>query len=75
MTILERPEPRDRLSTGAPVPPPIWQIVCEFANGSCVCARTRGAPCDSVAAVEQRILARAVVDLGESYEMRRRAKR
>lgn len=59
--------------TGAPAPPPVWQLVCEFANGSCVCVRTGKGPCEAVRVVATRIEDRAFHDLGQAYHLRRRA--
>jgi hypothetical protein len=53
MTVMRE----ERLSTGAPMPPPAWQLICEFANGACVCAATRGEgpPCHAVEVITTRI--------------------
>lgn len=53
-----------RLSTGSPEPPPVWQMICEFANGYCVCAATRedGPPCHAVGVIEQRVRNRVALD-------------
>lgn len=53
-----------RMSTGSPEPPPVWQMICEFANGYCVCAATRedGPPCSGVEVIEQRIRNRVALD-------------
>lgn len=61
MSAIEDP---DRMSTGSPMPPPAWQMICEFANGVCVCAQTRfeGPPCQAVAIVAQRIKNRLALD-------------
>ncbi|MCA0275855.1 MAG: hypothetical protein LCH86_07625 [Proteobacteria bacterium] len=65
MAILKRE--RDRLSTGAPMPPPVWQMLCEFANGSCICATTDAdQPCTSVATAAERIRSRALLDAATS---------
>lgn len=62
MAILKRE--RGRMSTGSPMPPPAWQMICEFANGVCVCAQTRadGSPCHAVEIVAQRIKNRLALD-------------
>ncbi len=62
------------LSTGAPEPPPVWQMLCEFANGYCVCAATRedGPPCGAVEVIEQRIRNR--VALGDRRKAERRSR-
>lgn len=62
MTVARRQG--DRLLTGAPVPPPVWQMICEFANGTCVCAATRadGPPCHAVEIVAQRVKNRLALD-------------
>lgn len=64
----------NRTMSGAPMPPPIWQLICEFANGSCTCAATRadGPPCDAVTAIERRIIDRAYHDLSQTHQMRRK---
>ncbi|GLS29940.1 hypothetical protein [Neomesorhizobium albiziae] len=66
-----------RLSTGAPMPPPVWQILCEFANGSCVCAHTEkdDPPCHAVTVVERRIRDRLYHDIAETHHVRRKAAR
>lgn len=62
MTILKRE--RQRLSTGAPMPPPVWQLLCEFANGSCICAASEAErPCHSVQTAAERIESRVRLDL------------
>lgn len=57
--------PPPRMSTGSPLPPPAWQMICEFANGYCVCAATRGEgpPCHAVEIVTQRIRNRLQHDI------------
>lgn len=64
----------ERMSTGAPLPPPAWQMICEFANGSCVCARTRadGPPCYAIEIVERRIKNRILHDLAAAERARRK---
>lgn len=62
----------ERLSTGAPMPPPVWQLLCEFANGTCVCVgRQDAAPCHAVAVVEQRIRDRVFHDIVATHFVRR----
>lgn len=70
-------EAERRLSTGAPLPAPIWQMVCEFANGACVCAATSadGPPCHAVELIERRVVDRAYHDLSLTHDLRRKAKR
>lgn len=52
-----------RLSTGAPEPPPVWQLLCEFANGYCICGSTgREQPCDTVQVAADRIVNRVLLD-------------
>jgi len=64
-----------RLSTGSPEPPPVWQMICEFANGYCVCAATRedGPPCHAVAVIEQRVRNRVALDDLRRAERRAKA--
>lgn len=66
----------DRMSTGAPLAPPPWQLICEFANGYCVCAATRadGPPCHAVEIVAQRVKNRVLHDLSvaERQDRKRR---
>ncbi len=62
----------ERYATGAPKCPPVWQLICEFANGTCVCAATEGEPCDAVAIMDRRIRNRVALD---DWEAERRAKR
>lgn len=72
MAVLKRD--RAQLSTGAPLPSPVWQMLCEFANGSCACAATgAGRACQSVEAAAQRISDRVFHDLATSHHIRRRA--
>ncbi|MEO3997199.1 hypothetical protein [Mesorhizobium sp. CAU 1732] len=65
-----------RLSTGAPLPAPIWQMICEFANGSCVCAATSGdgGPCHAVDLIARRVTDRAYHDLSQSHDLRRKSR-
>ena len=54
MAILER-----RPLTGSPAPRPIWQVVCEFANGICHCAkRSDKPPCNAVLLAETAVIER-----------------
>lgn len=66
MTDLRQDAEPERMSTGSPMPPPAWQMICEFANGSCVCAQTGGdgPPCHAVTVVTQRIKSRLAIDAG-----------
>jgi hypothetical protein len=58
VTKLER-----RPLTGAPAPRPAWQVICEFANGSCICASIETSiPCASVALAEQAVRERMMFE-------------
>lgn len=60
-------DPRRRYSTGSPKPPPVWQLLCEFANGACVCAHTaRDRPCHAVEVMEQRIRNVILAEFGQT---------
>lgn len=50
-------------ATGAPMPPPVWQMVCEFANGHCLCAARGVRPCEATATAAARIRTRVELDL------------
>lgn len=53
-----------RYTTGAPKPPPVWQLICEFANGACVCAATdRDDPCEAVRVISQRVRNRVMTEI------------
>jgi hypothetical protein len=72
MAVLKRD--RAQLSTGAPLPPPVWQMLCEFANGSCACAATGAArPCQSVEVAAARIRNRVLLDIAGTPAARRAA--
>lgn len=58
-------------ATGAPMSPPVWQMVCEFANGHCLCAARGVGPCEATATAAARIRTRVEFDL---MEERRAAK-
>ncbi len=65
-----------RMSTGAPLPPPVWQLICEVAHGSCVCAATRadGPPCHAVEVISGRIRNRILGEvLADSRQRRARS--
>jgi hypothetical protein len=64
----------NRLSTGAPLPPPAWQMLCTFANGTCLCAAKGTAPCPTVERETERIRGRIWHDLAAEYHMRRKEK-
>lgn len=64
-----------RYPSGAPKPPPVWQLLCEFANGACVCAHTgRDEPCHAVEVLEQRIRNVIMAEIGETHQLVRRAR-
>lgn len=65
-----------RYATGAPKAPPVWQLVCEFANGACVCAHQgRDEPCAAVVAIDQRIRNRVMADIAETHHLIRKGRR
>ena len=71
MAVLHKPN--ERYSTGAPKCPPVWQLICEFANGACVCAHTRGEPCDAVMIIERRVRNRVALDDWAEARAKRKA--
>ncbi|MFN3549240.1 MAG: hypothetical protein ACK4U0_17270 [Mesorhizobium sp.] len=50
-------------ATGAPMPAPVWQMICEFANGHCLCAARGVGPCEATALVAARIRSRVELDI------------
>ena len=62
-------------ATGAPKPPAVWQLVCEFANGACVCAHVgREAPCDAVDTIARRIRNTVLAEIAAEDRRRRKAR-
>jgi len=62
-------------ATGAPKSPPPWQLICEFANGACVCAHVgREAPCDAVEIVARRVKNGILAEIAAEDRRRRRAR-
>lgn len=65
----------NRYPSGAPIPPPVWQLLCEFANGACVCAHMEKAgPCEAVRVTEDRIRNRLAAESSETRRASRRAR-
>jgi hypothetical protein len=58
--------------TGSPAPRPVWQVVCEFANGMCLCAkRTDKPPCNAALLAQAAVLERVAYEAALRREERR----